>query len=98
MPEDSLTPAPFESLQGLFNYYENIYPSGAVVYGIELRSVSARISAGNYEYLGALAEKWGMSRSALAAQILEAALNEVELRDAGKQQDDAREKAQQAAL
>jgi hypothetical protein len=100
MPDslDSLTPAPFETLQGLFNYYENVYPSGAVVHETELRSISARISAGNHDYLAALSEKWGMSRSALAAQLLEAALNEIELRDTAKQQKDEHVKAQSAAL
>ncbi len=100
MPDrlDSLTPAPFETLQGLFNYYENVYPSGAVIHETELRSISARISADNHEYLGALAEKWGMSRSALVAQLLEAALNEVELREAAKQQEDEHVKAQSAVL
>lgn len=91
-------PEPFNSLQDLFNFYENVYPSGVVVHETELRSVSARITASNHEYLGALAEKWGMSRSALAAQILEAALNELELRDAAKEQDDERVRAQRAAL
>ncbi len=88
----------FPTMQELFNFYENVYPSGAVVHETELRSISARISAGNYEYLSALAEKWGISKSALAAQMLEAALNEIELRDSAKQEQDEREKAQQAAL
>ena len=44
----------------------------------ELRPVSARISASAYEVLERLAERWAISRSALAAKVLESALWDLE--------------------
>jgi hypothetical protein len=80
----------FYGIQQLFDYHERVLPPGLEYQGTELRSVSARIPAGQSDYLGELAERWGISKSALAAQLLMTALNEIELRDAGLEQNRAK--------
>jgi Zn-dependent peptidase ImmA (M78 family) len=87
-------PDRFHSVRQLFDYHDRTDLFGISTPEVELRSVSARISQGNHEYLGDLAERWGISRSALAAQLLETALEEIELHDEGEKQ----RKAQEAAL
>jgi Zn-dependent peptidase ImmA (M78 family) len=86
----------FHAIQELFNFYENVLPPGYEIRERDLRSVSARIPASAYEELERLSERWGVSRSALAAQLLQTALNEVELREAmqvSKQHQDDESKA-----
>jgi hypothetical protein len=88
----------FHGIDELFNFYERVVPPGWTFEDEELRSISARIPLGSFEYMGELAEKWGMSRSALAAALIRTALNEIELRQDQEAQRAEREKAQRAAL
>jgi hypothetical protein len=88
----------FHGIDELFNFYERIAPDMFSSQEEELRSISARIPLGSFEYLGKLAENWGMSRSALAALLVQTALNEIELRQSQQEQQLEREKAQRAAL
>jgi Zn-dependent peptidase ImmA (M78 family) len=71
----------FHSVQELFNFYENVLPPGFEAQERDLRSISARIPSGTYEELERLSERWGVSKSALAAQLLQTALEEIELHE-----------------
>lgn len=84
----------FHDINELFNFHENVLPPGVHVPGAELRSISCRVPDVDFQYLGTLSEKWGMSRSALAALLISTALNQIDLREQHLKE----EKARQAAL
>lgn len=88
----------FHNVQELFNFYENVVPGVDANAEQDLRSVSARIRLGSYEELGRLSERWGVSRSALAAQLLETALNELEMREEAQFSKKLQDDASKAAL
>jgi predicted DNA-binding protein len=80
--------------QEFFNFQENIVPGLDERIEAELRPVSARIPLESYKTLEHFAERWGFTKSALAAQVLETALGELELLQYTHEQ----QEAQKAAL
>jgi hypothetical protein len=62
-------------------------------YEAELRPVSARIPMESYAILEAFAARWGQSKSSLAAQLLETALDELDLLRSVLESNKAREAA-----
>jgi predicted DNA-binding protein len=62
----------------LYNLYEETIPRENARLDEQLRQVSTRIEQSSYHTLAKLSERWGVSKSALVAQILEAGLQEFE--------------------
>jgi hypothetical protein len=69
------------TVERLFNDYE--INDGGEQYEAELRPVSARIPIESHVILEAFAVRWGRSKSSLAAELLEASLDELELLRSG---------------
>jgi predicted DNA-binding protein len=80
--------------QEFFNFQENIVPGLDERMEAELRPVSARIPLESYKTLEYFAERWGFTKSSLAAQVLETALGELDLLDRAREH----KEAQKAAL
>ncbi len=73
------------TVKQLFESYEDSEFSDR--YEAELRPVAARIPLESYEVLEQFAVRWNQSKSALAAQLLESALDELHILDVlGKQE------------
>lgn len=69
----------FHTVQELFNIHENVYPGMAQEHLPPTRPLSLRLDNVAHTHLESLAERWGYSKSGLAARLLEVSLNEIEL-------------------
>jgi hypothetical protein len=80
------------TIERLFNDHELSGPDDR--YEAELRSISARIPIESHVILEAFSARWDLSKSFLAAQLLETALDELDLLRSGREL----KKAHEAAL
>ncbi len=80
------------SIKDLFDFEEYLVPQYDARLESELRSLSLRIPVESFNVLDQFAQRWGGTKSSLAAQLLETALNQLET--LAQENDDSRRKAE----